>query len=304
MPIEKLSESQMKKKKTKAYNFLGGKMKKILSFIGMISLITSSFIICEKTAIVVKETDNLMIEIKEKKKNYEKDPINAQINNNEIIPGLNGRKVNVEKSYDNMKKIGSFNENYIIYDDVKPEISYKKNYDKYIVKGNDKKNMISLIFIVKENNNIDNILNILENNNIKTTFFIDETGFKNNNELVLSLINKGHTIGCLSNDYNNSKYINNILKKLGKQHQNYCYKTENIDDLKTCSLQKNYTIKPNIVIKNNPLTEIKKNISSGSLIELEINDKTNNELDLIIKYIKSKGYKLENLQNHINENLE
>lgn len=96
--------------------------------------------------------------------------------------------------------------------------------------------------------------------------------------------------------------MNNIIKKIGKQKVNYCYsEKDNEKNLTACTLQKNYTIRPNIITTNTPLTEIKKNIKSGSLIALPINTKTNEELQLIINYIKTRGYKIENLQEHLSE---
>ena len=59
--------------------------------------------------------------------------------------------------------------------------------------------------------------------------------------------------------------------------------------------------KPNIITKKEPLIEIKKNITSGSLIAMPINKETNEQLELIIKYIKTKGYNIENIQTHLSE---
>lgn len=280
-------------------------MKKFLSLFGMLSLICLSFIISEKTAYVVKDVDEIMTEIKEKQEIYKQEPIEAKIENNTIIPGLNGKKVDVEKSYKEMKKIGTFNEKYIVYEEIKPTISSKKEYEKYIISGNSKKNTVSLIFIVNKNDKIDSIINILNEKNIKATFFIDGYWLEDNNELTLELISNNHTIGNLGYNLNYQDtgfiWVNNILKKIGKQKVNYCYANDNIEDLKACALQKNYTIRPDIIIKENPLSEIKTQIKAGSLIALPVNEKMNQELELIINYIKSKGYNIENLQNHLSE---
>lgn len=280
-------------------------MKKIFSVFGMISLICLSFIISEKTAYVVKDIDEIMIEIKQNQEKYKQEPTNAKIINNTIIPGLNGKKIDIEKSYKEMKKIGTFNEKYIIYNEVKPTISSKREYEKYIISGNSKKNTVSLIFLVNENDKIDNIIKILNQKKIKATFFVDGYWLEENNELTLELIRNNHTVGNLGYklNYQDAGFIwmNNILKKLGKQKTNYCYANDNIEDLKACSLQKNYTIKPNIIVKENPLTEIKAQIQAGSLIALPVNEKTNQELELIINYINSKGYNLENIQKHLSE---
>ena len=281
-------------------------MKKLLSMIGLTTIITISFVISEKTITAVKNVDELMTEIKEKEQQYEIIPIEAEETDDTIIPGLNGKKINIEKTYEEMKKIGSFNEKYIKYKEVEPKNTSKQKYDKYIISGNPKKNTVSIIFIVYNNDNIEKILETLEKNDVKATFFIDLNWLEKNNQLTLELIKKGHTIGSISAnlDYEQVEFtwMNNIIKKLGKQKINYCYAKEKIEkNIKACSLQKNYTIIPNIIADNNPLKQIKKNIKSGSLIAMPVNTKTNEELDLIIKYIKTKNYKLDNLQNHLSE---
>ena len=45
--------------------------------------------------------------------------------------------------------------------------------NKYIISGNKSKNMVSLIFIVSGNTNIDKVLSIVENKDVKVNFFVD-----------------------------------------------------------------------------------------------------------------------------------
>lgn len=281
-------------------------MKKIFSYLGAISLILISFMISEHTASVMKENDEIMTKINEKYEQYNKEPLDATIDGNTIIPGINGKTVNIEESYKEMKKLGAYNPNYYVYDEIKPDISITKTYDKYIISGNKEKNMISLVFLVHDNDDITNIINITEKQNVKVTFFIDSEWMQKNNDLTIALINNNYTIGNLSInlDYENTEFIwmNNILKRIGKQKTNYCYaEIENEANLKACKNQKNYTIKPNIIIKKYPLQEIKQQIKSGSIIALSVNEKTNNELELIINYIKSKGFILTNLSENLSE---
>ena len=124
--------------------------------------------------------------------------------------------------------------------------------------------------------------------------------------MTLALIGNGHTIGILNNnqDKGNKEFIwmNKILKEIGKQKNNYCYTEEENEKLiEECKKARNYTIKPNIIIKQRPLQEIKQQIRNGSLIAMKINSKTNNELELVINYIKSKGYSIVNITENISE---
>ena len=57
-----------------------------------------------------------MTQIKENMDKYKQEPENAIIKNNTIIPGINGKIVNVNKSYRQMKKINIYNYAYIKLD--------------------------------------------------------------------------------------------------------------------------------------------------------------------------------------------
>lgn len=247
-----------------------------------------------------------MVSIKKSSEDNKIEPMNSLIVDGTIVPGLYGSEVDIKKSYKNMRRIGSYNINYLIFNSIKPQKSIENNYDKYIVSGNSNKNMVSLIFIVNDNDNLNKIIEILEKKQIKGNFFVDGNWFEKNNELVLDLIGKDHVIGNLSYnlDYSDSGFIwmNTILKKIGKQRINYCYAEDfNDDTIKNCSIQKNRTIKPSIVVKKNPTIEIKNNIKAGSIISLPVNSTVENELSYIIDYINSKGYAIENLNVHLSE---
>ena len=85
-------------------------MKKIFKIIGLISLTCFSFFITEKTSLVVKNMDDVMISIKENMDNFKTKSIDSIIKDNTIIPGISGRKVNINKSYKKMKEYGKYNE--------------------------------------------------------------------------------------------------------------------------------------------------------------------------------------------------
>lgn len=279
-------------------------MKKIFQIIGLISLTCFSFFVTEKTATVVNDLDEIMIEIKEKKDEYKSNYIDAIVENNTIIPGVSGRKVNINKSYKNMKSNGYFSEKLFIYDYTKPKISLYDNMDKYIIKGNSNKRMVSLIFTLYGEDNINDILNIINNYGVKATFFVDYTWFTNNNEIIKEMIDDGHIVSPLMDDYTDSNFewMDMVLKKINKQSVGFCYNQyDNQDNLDVCTLKGNYTIRPIVISDKTPLVDIKSKIESGSLFSLTINSEVKKELSTIIIYIKSKGYKITNLQEHILE---
>ena len=279
-------------------------MKKILQIIGIISLTCFSFFVTEKTALVVSELDNIMMEIKENKDKYKSDYVDAYIENDTIIPGIKGRTVNINKSYKSMKTNGYFSDKLFVYDYTKPNISVEDNKDKYIIKGNPQKRMVSLLFVVRGMDDISDILNIVYNYSINVTFFVDYSWYENNNGLVKNIINKGNTVSIYMDDYIDSdfEWLDMVIKKINKQGINFCYiKDDRKESLNACSARGNYTIRPIIISDKTPLVDIKNKLESGSIFSLTINSELKKELSTIIIYIKSKGYKLASLQEHILE---
>lgn len=282
-------------------------VKKFFQIVGIISLACFSFVFTEKTALTLRENDSLMKVIKEKSSNYLIESENAAINDDTIIPGLKGRSVNDSKSYNNMKRLGEFNEKLLIFDLILPEISINNTYNKYIIGGNPRKNMVSLIFKVNSSTDINTVLNEVERT-IPLNFFIDGAWLEKNESALKQLTDLNYNIGNLSynGNYADSGYvwINTIINKYSRQDNQYCYLEEkNKEYLNICSLQKSYTIIPTIVPKTNPLIEIKNALKAGSIISLEINAQTVKELPLIINYINSKGYKIVSLDEHISEDI-
>lgn len=281
-------------------------MNKFFCILGSVTLVILSFIYTEKTVNVIKEYDDIMISIKSENKNYRIDAVDAIIKDNTIIPGLKGREIDENRSYSKMKRYGSYNSSLLEYNDIIPSISIENNFDKYVIGGNKNKNMVSLIFLVTKNDNIDNIIKILNSKNVKGNFFIDGTWVQNNEQKLIEIIQNGHNVGNLGTNgtYNDSTYswLDTVIKKIAKQEIGYCYnEVDDINTLKLCAMYKNYTIRPNIIVKNYPLAEVKKSIQSGSIISFKLNDSLEKELPSIINYIQSKGFTINTLNEHLSE---
>ena len=288
--------------KTPTYNFLGGFMKIFFRVIGIFTLLIGSFIYNEKVATTSKQTDTLLDEIKTKSINYKIEPKEAIIKDNTIIPGINGKQVDIKKSYEKIREIGYFNDKLLVYKQIQIKNKLKNNQDKYIISGNLKKREVSLIF--KINNDITSILNIL--NKEKGTFYITSTFLENNHNLVIEMLKEGHTIGNLSNnrDYTDSDFIwmKTIITSTKYQKNNYCYaEEENEEIIKICKLHSSYTVMP-LVIKDKPFITLKNNLKEGGIYSFEVNNKLKEELPNIINYINAKGYKIKSLENLLDEN--
>ena len=275
-------------------------MNKFFQILGLIGITIFSFFVTEKTVLVVNNMDDIMIQIKQNKDKYKEQSKKAIIKDNTIIPGINGRIVNVKRSYKNMKINGSYSDKLFVYDYNKPIISLEDNKNKYIIKGNPNKRMISLIFKVKNNIDITNIISILNNYGAKSTFFVDINWFTNNTNLVEQIIKDGHNVGILLDNYESDDFLwtDTVIKNINKQKHGFCYNAEKIE---VCAQNNDYTIRPIEISEYTPLVDLKKYIDKENLFSFEVNSELKKELINIIIYIKSRGKKLENLENHILE---
>lgn len=229
--------------------------------------------------------------------------VNAIIEDNYITAEKNGKKIDINKSLKKMRTLGEYNENLLVFINDYPDISIKNNYDKFIINGNNYDKNISLVFKIEKNNHINEIINILKNNNITGTFFIDTDNIKNLDKEIKNLIKTNNYIsnGGNNNNYEKINLYNNMLENYTSYKIKYCLSLEdNINTLNICSKNNMHTIKPKITTYNKPYTYIKNNLSNGNIFYLEDNLYTINELDLIIKYIKQKGYNILNIDELLN----
>lgn len=267
------------------------------------SFVIFSFFYTNKAVEFIKNIDPIMKEIKTNKEKYEIKSVNAKVEDDEMTPGYSGLKVDITKSYNQMKKMNKYNPNYLVYEENNPKISINNIYDKYIVSGNYLKNSVALVFKVgKDANNVEEIYNYLENKNVVGTFFMDGVYIEKNKETVYKLADNFHEVEILS--YNNHLdeekliLIKNTLKNIINYEGSYCFIEEkNKDILNICSHNKMYTIIP--TFKLNRFYDLKNNLESGAIIE--VNNSRINELNTIINYIKQKGYNIISLEELLSE---
>ncbi|MBR3162450.1 MAG: hypothetical protein IKF19_06955 [Bacilli bacterium] len=279
-------------------------MKKIVKFIGLLILILFSFFYTDKVTHVIRENDSLMTEIVKTKSKYKVTPTEGIINNNTIIPGINGRSINIDKSYKKMRERGIFDENLIEYNKIAPKINLEENKDKFIISGNVTKKMVSIILILSDDKYLDIIENSITNNNIIINYFVDYNYLLNNSPKIKSLNN------CEVYNYGNDGeytpdnilFANNLINRIRNNKAIYCLTTsKSLDTIKLCSNNNLNTILPSIIVNNNSYNEIKKELKSGSIILIELNNNNAIELNIIINYIKGKGLKIVGLSELLSE---
>ena len=229
-------------------------MKNLFKYIGLTSILLFSFYYTEKMSDIVINNSSLVAEINENSKDYNIEAVSAIIEDDYIIPGLNGYTVNVFKSYDNMRFLDTFNSYYLEYDTISPNISLKNNKDKIVKYGN--KNKKSVAIIVE--NNID-IINYSKEKNIKKTRLINHESFENN--VFYEQIN---------NDAVEYKKVESMLNN-NNINKNVCVINNNLIDI--CKKYEKYLVEPSLSLNNYNLASIKDNIKSGYIIS--INDNVN-----------------------------
>ncbi len=281
-------------------------MKNIIKLVGLLMLIGFSFFYTDKVIEVIREEDEIMIKIKSSASDYKVSPVDATIVKNTIIPGLQGREVNIESSYKKMKEQGVFNPSLFVYEEIDPDNRLENHQDKYIILGNPNKNMVGLLFILDNNRYLEQIDKILTSKEITASFFVDYSYLVNNSTRIKEKTNyEFYSYGKEGNYAPDTLlFSNNLISRITKHNASYCLST-NLEKevLELCDKNNLYTINPNIIATSTPYKVVKNHLTSGSMILLQMNQETVNELSFIIDYIKGRGYQLTSLSKLLEEKI-
>lgn len=165
------------------------------------------------TLVASKKMDPLYEEIASKAKDYEFPPIDAKLDPVwKAIPGYNGLKVDVETSYEKMKKGKNFDENKLVFKQVKPKVHLHDLPPQPIYKGNPEKPMVSFIINVAWGNEyLSPILATLKKHHVHASFFLEGRWVKNHPELAKMIASAGHEVGNHSYTHPDMKKISNDL---------------------------------------------------------------------------------------------
>lgn len=282
-------------------------MKKLFKPISAILLLLFSFYYTNKVVEIIRENDPIMKEIRLSSKKYEITPENAKVIGNNIIPGKAGQEVDYEESYSRMKQYGMYNESLTTFKEVEPAITIDDYYDKYIIQGNNERKSVALVFKIITKNNVQELINILNNKNIKTTIFIDGLFLENNANLIKKISNSELELLSYDQKYD-ELYFNsalNYLSSLTKRNPKFCYaEYDQKEVLELCTKLKLHTIIPTIKVTDYPYKTIKGKLANSSIISLPLTNEMINELPLIIDYISQKGYSFLTLEELLSESFE
>lgn len=278
-------------------------IKKLIRILFILLLSIFSFYYTNKSIELIREQDPIMKQIKTTSNKYNVEAVNAVIEDNTIIPGLTGKEINYQESYTKMKQYGTYNEVLTILKDVEPTISIEDYYDKYIISGNPEKKSVALVFPVKKSTP-QSIVSILNNNSVNATFFIDGYYLENNYPEIATMKNFELELLSYNSDYDELYFSSSkeYLESLTSQKLKYCYSEYDKEEIITlCQKLNMHTIIPTIQINSSLYQEIKEKLTNSAIISIPISESTVKELDVTIKYIKSRGYTLETLEELLSE---
>ena len=248
-------------------------MNKIKYFLFAFFLVFS-FYFTDQVLLYIDNKSPLMQVINSVEDNYNIKAVNAVIKDNTIIPGIKGKTINKHKSLLKMQEFGTFNELYLIYDYINPDISINNNKDKIIIKGNEIKREVSLV--LEENEELEKYLEIANINysllcNLNTNLLIER-----------EYINA-------ENNYQKFSDLNAILNKKSLNN-NLCFL--NYSNLAYCQNHGYFLVSP--TLNTNNKAELLRKINSGDIILINKNTSLEtlklvlneiNKLDLKIVYL-------------------
>ena len=280
--------------------------KKVLEALLVVLALLFSFYYTEKAVIILESNDPIMKEIKENGKSKEEEAIDAKVVDNTLIPGYNGLKINLEESFKKMKNYGSYNQSLLVFEEISPTISIDDYYDKYISSGNGVNTDVALIFTLEDSNYLNKLIDVLNSTSINSTLFIDGTVLENNITIFSNLDKEKYELELLSYDksYDEMLFKNSLykLETISNKHPKYCYASyDNEEVLNLCNNLSIHTIIPTLKLEENIYASIKGNLRNGSIIYVKLSDSNLSSLNILINYIKQRGFTLVTLDTLLNE---
>ncbi|WP_019910466.1 polysaccharide deacetylase family protein [Paenibacillus sp. HW567] len=109
------------------------------------------------------------------------------------IPGYNGLEVDIEATYQTALLRGTNDPLKLLYRQIPPKVSLNDLGAQPIYRGNPAKPMVSLMINVAWGNQyIKPMLDILDQEKVKVTFFLDGSWLSHNKELAAEMLKRGH----------------------------------------------------------------------------------------------------------------
>lgn len=272
-----------------------------------------------------KSTNRLYQEIVRKAPHYEKPPLDAKIDSVwKSTPGYNGLKVNLEASYNNMKKNNKFEEKKLVFQQIKPKVHLNDLPASPIYRGNPEKPMVSfLINVAWGNEYLSSMLATLKKHHVSASFFLEGNWVKKNPDLAKIIVDAGHEVGNHSYSHPDLKRLsaartrdelvrtNEVIKATTGVSSEWfappsgSYREETVkiaDELKMKTVM--WTVDTIDWQKPSPETLIQRvmgKVGNGSLILMHPTEATAKSLDRLITLIEQKGLEIDTVSKLMDE---
>lgn len=254
-------------------------MKEYVKYLSLVVFLIFSFYYTDKVIELSEYNNTILVSIDEYAKDYDYKCKEGSIKEEGIILGLSGLVVDKNKSYSNMKGIG-FREELVEFKEDKCILNKNNNLDKYILKGNEYEDNISLIIDIDTGKYFDKFIKIASDKGIEINYLFNYNMLNANIDKV--------------DNYNNvlfkGKNVDDFIRILHDEF--FCVKTDEFDIIDVCKDKKLNSIKMINVIDKELLSNIKKILNKGEIVFIKENYVNLNEFSSTINYIKSKGYNI------------
>lgn len=140
--------------------------------------------------------EKLHMDIQAKAAELNAPPVNAVVDRIwKAIPGYNGQEVDIEATYQKSLLNSSNKGISYVYKQITPDVSLDDLGAHPIYRGNPKKPMVSLMINVAWGNEyIVPMLDILDDEQVKVTFFLDGSWLNQNSQLAEEMLKRGHEL--------------------------------------------------------------------------------------------------------------
>ena len=271
-------------------------MKKTFEYIGLLVLVVFSFYYTDKVVKMVNKNDPLMEQIVKYASVNNSSCVEGYSTDEGVVLGVSGLVVDEYTSYSNMKGFG-YNENLFVFEEDTCSINKAEYVDKYIIRGNESKNAVSLLILVDDVDLVSSINDVALSKGVNLNYIVDGEILQDNKSLFYDLASNGNTILYGGN---NKEDFNDFYKVIDDfKTDTFCVYND-YDVIGICKDKGVNSVKTDLVYNKNFLLNIKNTLEKGNIYILKGNKYVTSELSSIISHINGKGIKILSLYDLLN----
>ena len=271
-------------------------VKKTFEYIGLLVLVVFSFYYTDKVVKMVNKNDPLMEQIVKYASVNNSSCVEGYSTDEGVVLGVSGLVVDEYTSYSNMKGFG-YNENLFVFEEDTCSINKAEYVDKYIIRGNESKNAVSLLILVDDVDLVSSINDVALSKGVNLNYIVDGEILQDNKSLFYDLASNGNTILYGGN---NKEDFNDFYKVIDDfKTDTFCVYND-YDVIGICKDKGVNSVKTDLVYNKNFLLNIKNTLEKGNIYILKGNKYVTSELSSIISHINGKGIKILSLYDLLN----